>query len=228
VTEMGNPYLMPMYMNAFNFTHTYKGKISNSITYNKIKNVYFDYTIQNDSTKETIGTITNLNGRDVLAYDIFIQQNVFKWWITTFNASCIYFKFSGEIYDQKFNVESYSYYAGINNQFIFPKKTKLELSAFYSGPWRNNVGIFESRYNVDMAIRKSFLSDKLNLVIGCSDIFFTSIFRGNVDYLNLHSRSVHTSDTRRLRFTLSYNFGKLKVQQRQVKSNDDESRRMNH
>ena len=227
-SEVGNPKLMPMYFNMVTFTHNYKGIFNQTFTYNSIKNIFFSYNIQNDSTKENLYSITNFKHRDVFAYDVFFQKNIFPWWITSLNTFFIYFNYNGDLNGVHYKVSQYSYYIVNNNQFIFKKNFKAELNLFYIGPWLDGITQSKERWNLDVAIKKSFFENKLNVVIGCSDIFFTSINRGTTNFGNISSDFKHYNDTRRIRLSLTYNFGDLKVQQRDIKSNQEESNRAGH
>jgi iron complex outermembrane receptor protein len=227
VSDMGNPFLIPMYINSVALSHTFKGSITNSISYTKIENIFFANTVQNDSTKEVVTSTQNLRSKDVFAYNLFLQRNVTKWWVATVYTSSSYFSLNGYVNGLNYNTSSYSFYCGTNNQFLL-KKNKIEVGAFYTAPWIEGIILTKARWNFDMAIRRSLIKEKLNLVIGCSDVFFTAFQRMESHFGNLNWSAKHTNDTRRVRISLSYNFGKLKVQQREIKSNEEERKRLKH
>ena len=228
VTEIGNPNLKPMYYNSFNLNYNYKGKFNTSISYNYNSDPIYEYDIQNDSTKEKTTAYINFNRRDVYVWDMFIQKNLFSWWITTLNTSLIYFTFNGNIYNRQYKASQYSYSIYNNHQFVLPRNFKIEATFLYVSPWPQLISKMQSRWNLEIGIRKNMLKDNLTLGLSCSDIFFTNIFKGSTDFANIHQTYNHSNDTRRIRLSLSYNFGKYNIRQRPVKTNPEESNRLNH
>lgn len=61
-----------------------------------------------------------------------------------------------------------------------------------------------------------------------NDAFYKMIQQIAATYLNVNSYVRSTNDTRRFKLSVSYNFGKIKVQQRKLKSNEDEKARLTH
>ena len=78
----------------------------------------------------------------------------------------------------------------------------------------------------NIAIKKTFFKDKMDCSIGMNDIFFTWVGQINSIYAtNQTYHTVNTYDTRRATMSFSYNFGKVKVQERNKKQ-DEEKRRL--
>jgi hypothetical protein len=61
-----------------------------------------------------------------------------------------------------------------------------------------------------------------------NDIFYTLRNKNTANYLNMRTTTATSNDTQRFKASLSYNFGKIKVQQRKTKSNEEESNRLGH
>ena len=91
-----------------------------------------------------------------------------------------------------------------------------------------NVVVYSNspRWSVNIAVKKSLFNKKLDLTIGMNDIFYTLPMQDKAKYLNIDSYVYTSFDTRRFKINLSYNFGKVKVQQRKIKSNEEESKRL--
>ena len=75
-----------------------------------------------------------------------------------------------------------------------------------------------------MGIKKTWLNDKLSLSLAFNDMFLGEIRNTTSDYQNQHSVGTQTFDTRRVNISINYNFGKLKVEQRQAKDIDPPSK----
>lgn len=57
-----------------------------------------------------------------------------------------------------------------------------------------------------------------------SDVFWGEVRRTHVNYQNINMHGYQTFDTRRLNISINYNFGKLKVEQRQAKDIEPQSK----
>jgi hypothetical protein len=228
VSFQGNPYLLPQYTQNMEFTHGYKSSFYNTISYSVHKNIFYGYPIQNDSTKETLQKTSNLQHATNLSYSTYLQKDLTKWWMLTFNGWASYIMGKGTIDGKPYSLKSIQAAVFVTNQLTLPKAIKAEVSARYFIP--THVVIYDQiqRWALDLALRKSFFKNKLNATIGVNDVFFTWIQGNTVNYLNINSDLRTTFDTRRFKVNLSYNFGKVKVQQRQVKSNQEEKARLEH
>ncbi len=116
----------------------------------------------------------------------------------------------------------------MNNRFSFPEKWVLEQSAYFHSP--GMVGIYDNkpRWGANLAVRKTLLKDKLNISAGVNDIFYSNVVRTKVIFQNQNTDLYSTFDLRRFTLAVNYNFGKIKVQQRKTKSNEEEKARLTH
>ncbi len=226
VSGQGNPYLMPQYNNAFNLSHIYKGTITNAVNYNLIQNALTGYIYQNDSTKETIWKQGNLKYMHTFAYNFSTNIEITKKWRLVFNTSFHLMYYDGTLNNLPYKASGFSYGGWMNNQFSLPKDIKLEVSAFCYGPWLGGVSYTQTRGALHISLKKSFFNNKLDVYLSANDIFYTLNLYNKFKFQNLDFYTKETMDTRRYNFGLSYNFGKIKVQQRKNQSSEDEKRRI--
>lgn len=230
VTTIGNPYLMPEYSNTIEFTYGYKGKLYQSLTYYTVSDNLFYYPVQNDTTKESLHKISNLKGGglNIATYSIFMQKDIKKWWAVTFSGAFNFNSFNGAIDGSIYSGSSFPFYFYVNNRFVLPKKWTIEVTGLY---WsRYLAGLYDNldKWSLSFAVKKSVLKEKFNISFGVNDIFYKNITRSSVSFQNQNSSLLSTFDTRRFTVGLSYNFGKIKVQLRKTKSNDEEKARLTH
>ena len=83
------------------------------------------------------------------------------------------------------------------------------------------------RGNIDIGIKKSVFKNKLTFKLNASDMFYTSVNRVSSTFDNQNFTFRQYADTRRVRFTVTYNFGntKLKFEQHN-KGNEAEKNRL--
>jgi hypothetical protein len=225
---VGNPFMFPSYTNNYEVSHNYKGMVGGSFSYSRTTNDIFGYQTQNDTTKQTVNRIGNLKLFENYALSMFVQKDITKWWTLTLNTTGYYFSYHGMVNGAVYNASAPAAYGNMSNMIRFPKNFKMEVSGIYMSPWLAGVYTFKSRGAVNLAIKKSVLNDKLNFSIGVNDLFFTLRTRASLFVPDqIFQRNV-TNDTRRLVTALTWNFGKVKVAQRDVKGNDEDKKRLGH
>ncbi|HEY1039440.1 MAG TPA: outer membrane beta-barrel family protein, partial [Bacteroidia bacterium] len=226
--DEGNPFLLPHYSNTIELTHNYKESISNSFTYTRIDNVMLHYTIQNDSTKVFNETIKNMKLNNNFSYLFFFQKSLRSWWNISANALVSYIEYQGDVKGVKFRTASFFYTPSLTSTFIIPKKTKLEVLAFYRSGKNNGLVQVRDRWMLSFAVKKSFFKDKLDCSVGVNDVFFTGYFRTGVKFANQNWNYHVTQDSRRFTLSINYNFGRTKQEEREINSNEDEKGRLGH
>ncbi len=224
----GNPFLLPHYSNTIEFTHSYKQLLTNTFTYTRIDNVMLGYTKQNDSTKVTTETIKNMKFNNYYAYSFFIQHSLKPWWDISANGLLSYIEYAGDINGVPFKTASFYYTPSLTNTFTAPKNTKIEISAFYNSAKNNGLVQVKPRWMFSFAIKKTFLKETLDCSIGVNDVFYSAFFRTGVNFDNQNWNYKVTQDSRRLVISINYNFGKLKISERNIESNEEEKGRLNH
>jgi hypothetical protein len=217
----GNPFLRPQYNNALELSHTFKGNISNAISWTRMDNYFLYYTIQNDSTAEATYYVDNLAHANNFSYSLFIRQDLYKWWNLTMNAVAYYFIYAGNVNDVYYQSAGFCSSGYMNNQFSLGKNTKLEVSGYVVGPWFSGVYHFKSRAALNLGLKQTFFKDKLVITAGVWDLFYSSFVRGYMDFRNLHTIEKNRWDSRRFYTSLTFNFGKVKVEKKRL---DDEEK----
>ena len=227
-SSKGNPNVFPEYSHSFELTHVYKKIMSNALAYSHMNNYLLNYTLQNDSSKEIIEYIANLKNSQTLGYTLFCEFKLRNWWILSGNITLSYLSFKGQVNDQDYSTSGYSSSALIRNELILNKKSKMEISGQYVGSQPLGIFVIQPRWSLNVAYKIKCLNEKLDVVFGMDDIFYTFIGRNQVNFQNQKWNISETFDSRRFKISLSYNFGKLKVERRDISSNEEEKEKMKH
>ena len=222
--EQGNPHLLPMYTHNIQFVYGFKGKIINTFAYTQTANYFLTYNKQNNITKELVFYTGNLKRSNTFSYSLFIQQDLKRWWNATLYGSLYYNMFAGDIDGVYYSSEGLASYMGLVNQLSLSKNTKLEISGWVVGPWLDGVVHFLPRGGLNMGIKQNFLSEKLTISAGMYDITYSNRSKGYIDYADQYSENVHRWDSRRVYLNVSYNFGKIKVEQKNISEEEEKQR----
>lgn len=225
-SSMGNPYLLPAYTHNLNLNYVFNSSIYNNLSFSGTNNQVASYVSQNDSTGETSIRITNIKRQDFLHYSFFIRKTIFPWWILSFNTGIYYIHYAGNLNGLTYSGSAVPNYQWLNSVFILPHEFKLEATAFHWSPWLGTIGIFSSRGGLNIGLKKSFLRQSMTCSVSINDIFFTENWRSRSDVENQSWNYFGSNDTRRLVLSLSYTFGKTKVEQRKFAGNDEENKRL--
>ena len=220
----GNPFLKPEYSHDIGFTYSYKTWMNHSFNFSRINNVFLGYNTQDDATKSYISTATNLKWANIYSYNLFLQKDIYKWWSANLSATAYNINVNGIINNLPYSYSTSAVELNLYSRLSLSKGYMIELSGFYLSPFLEGIYQTKSRSFVNVAFKKTLLDEKLSIALAFNDIFWGQIRNTNVNYQNINMTGRQTFDTRRINISINYNFGKLKVEQRQVKDIDNQSK----
>ncbi len=211
--SVGNPEIIPQFSHDFTVDYSYNKFINLSIGYDHAKDFTFWYSYTPDSSRVKIDTISNLpsftNG-----YVSLSAQNRIKWYSFQTYVVVTRQTFQGKLINQDVTSETYQFYFNLNQEFYLPKNFKLQMWASYGSPFRHGPQVYLERSAVHLSINKSFLNQKLNFTLAFNDILYKDYFSYTTTYSDQNFYQKDLSDSRRVRLTVSYRFGKMQIQQR--------------
>ena len=206
----GNPFLQPQYTNNLKLSHTYKYRLTTSLSYSFIKDFFAQITEAGQNNQNFIN-IRNVANQKVINLGISYPSKFTNWWsyYISINASrSIYEATNPDFIGISQN--SLSLYA--QNTFNLPKDIRFEVSGWYNSPsiWGGTYRT-NSLGSLNLAVQKKFLKDKLNVRIGVDDVLFTSPWSGTTQFGDLFIDGSGGSDSRQFKINLTYNFGRSEV-----------------
>jgi Outer membrane protein beta-barrel family len=223
----GNPFLQPFFTDNVEFSHTYK---------NLYSSLYANY-LTNGFDEVTFVSPTN-SIQAVIPYNFYKQKTVgllesytfngLEWLESNNTLSVSYAATTSELAGTVPKISAWTTFFNSNNSFVLnQKKTlKAELSFLYMSPSLAGSYQLSSFYFVDAGVKMYFLDKKLQLGINGLDIFRTnkSTFIQNVN--GIKQANFDYPDSQKIRFTLTYNFGKSLEREDRKSSNEDEKERV--
>ncbi len=224
----GNTTLRPQYTNSFGLTHIYKYKLTTSINYSFVKDIFAQVPDTIDKTKGFM-TKKNLATQNVFSLNISYPFQ-YKWYsfFTTMNSSYSMYKadFGGGNRNIDLKVFALTYF--MQNAFKLGKGWTAELSGQYFSPsvWQGTIKSRGMGY-VDAGFQKTVLKNKGNLKVSMSDIFKTMKWGGTSDFAGVKSEFTGHGEMPQLKINFNYRFGNSQVKAaRQRKSAaEEESKR---
>ena len=206
----GNPFLKPQYTHTVKLQHTYKYRLTTAIAYSYISNFFAQITDTLGTTRNFISP-QNIANQRVIDISVSYPFAVCKWWsvYTSINT----YRSSYKATNSKFvpiTQNSLSLYC--QNTISLPAGYQLEVSGWFSSPsiWAGTYRT-QSLASLDMAVRKSLLKNAVSLRMAVSDLLYTSNWTGTTQYGQLYIKGGGGYESRQLRVSLSYNFGRKTV-----------------
>jgi len=202
----GNPFLKPQYTDNIKLSHTFNYKLNTSLSYTHITD-FFAQVIEPAGPNKSFLNSKNVATQQVVNLGISYPFDVAKWWSVYMSVNAFQSKYIST--DPSFistQQETVSLYG--QNNFKLPQGINLEISGWYSSPsvWG---GTFKTKSigSLDLAVQKQFLSKRLTARLAFSDVLYTSSWYGFTRVNGLRNEATGGSDSRQVRFNLSYNFG---------------------
>ncbi|GGI57965.1 TonB-dependent receptor domain-containing protein [Winogradskyella haliclonae] len=206
----GNPFLQPQYTDNLKLSHTFNYRLTTSISYSFIED-YFAKITEAVGQNQNFLTTRNVANQKVINIGVSYPTRFNDWWNIYFSVNA--FRSIFEATNPDFNPISQntlSLYA--QNTFKLPKGFRAEISGWYSSPsiWG---GTYETRSigSLNVAFQKRFFDDQLTARLSFNDVLFTSPWEGVTEFGNLRINGDGGSDSRQVRFNLTYNFGRNEI-----------------
>ena len=227
--QKGNTQLRPQYTNSFGVTNTYKFKLTSTLNYSHVKDVFTQLIDTADVSKSFI-TKKNLATQDIVSLNLSYPFQ-YKWYTVFANVNTYYSRYKADFGggNRKINLDVVAATFFMQNSFNLGKGYTGELSGWYSSPsiWQ---GTFKSSqiWSVDGGVQKTLFKGKATVKTSVSDIFKTIKWKGTSDFSGQKTIASGGFDSRVFKINFTYRFGNNNVKaSRQRKTGlDDESKRV--
>jgi iron complex outermembrane receptor protein len=227
--QKGNTQLRPQYTNSVGLTYMYKFKLTTTLNYSHVKDVFTQLVDTVDKSKAFL-TKKNLATQDIASLNISYPFE-YKWYSLFANVNTFY-----SLYQANFgtgrtvNVNVFSCNVNAQQSVRFGKGWTGEVSGFYSSPsiWQ---GTFTTRamWSMDGGISKTVLKGQGTLKASVSDIFNTLHWTATSRFAGQYILTNGSFESRQLKLYFTWRFGNTQVKAaRQHKTGaEEENKRVN-
>ena len=228
--RFGNPNINPEYTNAFElgwscmfenttiFTSAYYRQVNNGMQrfeflWDEANAERYGFSwawdiAGNETTNNrTAKTFVNLAHPSNYGIEIIIDRKITSWWKMNLSGNGFgsYQDGTDLNYDK---ITSFNFNAKLSSTLTFAKDFTVQVSGRYYAPRKTIQSKYYSRYDFDLAIKKSLFDKKANIALNFRDIFRTRNHDGysyTDEYLSFNIRRPYSQS---LRLSFTYNFGK--------------------
>jgi hypothetical protein len=227
--QKGNTQLRPQYTNTFSLTNTYKYKLTTSLTYSHVNDVFAQLVDTIERSKSFLYK-RNIATQDIASLNISYPFQ-YKWYGMFVNFNGYYSHYKSESFgiNKRVNLDVTAFNLYMQHSAKLGKGFTAELSGFYNSPsiWG---GTFKSKeiWAIDAGIQKSLWKSKANLKVSVSDVFHTLSWAGKSTFAGQYTSVNGNFESTQFKLNFTYRFGNNQVKAaRQRKSGtDDESKRV--
>ena len=211
--QAGNPFIKPQYTTNFEFSNTYKGFLTTTINYSHTIDFQTETFEQaklpnGEDGYATIVRQGNIGTRNAGGVAVSAQFPVNKWWTAILYTNLNYARFTGEVNNDKVDVEAVNLTVNVNNQFRFEKGWSAELSGWYRSKGVEGQIMIDPMGQVAAGVTKQILKGKSTVKLNVRDIFYTQVVTGHINFQNTEAYFKNSRDTRVVTLSFIYRFGK--------------------
>ncbi len=219
----GNPFLNPMYTNAYELSDLYKQKYSLALRYLVESNFSAPVYELNDSTKVLTTTYKNIGTRYAWEAEFYIPVAITHWWSFNTDIDGAYEKFV-------FNADSahkntFELVIKLNQDFTLPWGIKGQITGSYENPVFYGVKQYQHLIRIDAGLSKAIIDNKATIKLAVNDIFNSdqAIYTSSYQGIDLAGRE--KAGTRFVVLTFNYRFGKQSAKSATKRTGGNESGR---
>ncbi len=219
---VGNPHLKPSFRDNFELSVNLFEMLDLSLNYSLIKDKRFIVALDDNNIMKY--TYINLDeykefGINIdFAYDGDRYSNYASINLTKPSANLPYLQTNIDISKPMALVY-------VSNEFLIGETT-FYVDFSYDSPGNYGISYYKDNYYVSAGIYRNFLKDKLFVSLSLSDIFKTDNTTMIDKYSNIYVYAFGYEDSRRIEFSLTYNFNNFKKLHKYKKSNNEILKRL--
>ena len=205
--QKGNINLRPQYTNSVGVTNTYKFKLTTTLNYSHVKDLFTQVFDTAEKSKAFVSK-RNLATQDIVSLNISYPFR-YKAYSMFANVNGFYTAYHADFgAGRKINVNAGGVSVFVQNSIRFAKTWTAELSGFYNAPTVYQ-GTIKARAlgSIDGGVQKQIIKGKGTVKASVSDIFHTLKFTGLSDFAGQRTDFTSRWESRQFKINFQYRFG---------------------
>lgn len=203
----GEPDLQPEYIGSYevayqrdlNKTDFLSAELYYRITNNKIeriREIYRDNIL--------LSTYANIGTDYALGTEIMLSNDLTDWWESDFSGNFYHYRVQGDVNGTPLDRQSFTWSVEWNTIFKLTKTTRLQLTPEYDSREIEAQETEAGEFEIDGAIRQSFLNNKLIFTLQVRDIFNTGRHKSEIDTEDFYSFRHYTHEAPIVMLNISF------------------------
>ena len=211
--QRGNVNLKPQYTNSIGISHTYKYRLTTSVNFSHVKDMFVQWIDTTEKSKAFISK-KNLAKQDIISLNISYPYQ-HKSYMLFANISSNYAMYKanfgpGREVDQ--DAFGLNLYAQNSYRFGKTKTWTAELTGFYVAPTIQQ-GAFRSNslFSLDAGLSKNLWKNKATIKTSFSDMFNTLHFTGKQEFVGQLTKIKAQWESQQIKVNFVYRFGSNQI-----------------
>ena len=226
--QKGNTELRPQYTNTVSLTNTFKYKLTSTLSYSHVKDVFTQLVDTADKSKAYL-TKKNLATQDIVSLNISYPFQ-YKWYSLFTNVNTYYTVYKADFgQGRTVDLDTYAFNFYAQNSFKLGKGWTGELTGWYNSPsiWEGTFKT-DALWSVDVGLMKTVMKGKGNVKASVTDIFQSMRWAGSSNFSGQYVHANGGFESRQFKLNFTYRFGSSQVKsERQRKTGlEDENKRV--
>ncbi|MBN2756459.1 MAG: TonB-dependent receptor [Bacteroidales bacterium] len=223
--RMGNPALEPEYVDSYelNFQNRFgKSFLAFETYYRRTNNLISNINILAEDNV-LYRTLANLNHDNSIGAELSANLSFTNWWKLNGSATAYYYSIIGELDGENINNDSYNWNLRLDNTFSFKSNTRIQLTAFYTGPSITAQGTRDEFYFMNVAIRQDLLNKKMTITAQLRDVFNTMAHSTTTETEDFYTYSKFTREGQVFTLSLTYRINNYKDKSKNGRNGNGDS-----
>lgn len=210
--QKGNPFLRPQFTDNIELRHTYKYKLTTTLTYSDVQDFFAAITDTIEGRRNFI-TTRNIARQRIYSLATSLPFTITKWWSGFASVELSHNRYRAQFEPGKsIHINNTVFNVYQQHSFTLGKTWSAELSSFYMSPyvWAGNYKC-RSMWNIDIGVQHKILKEQGTVKLAVTDIFKRLPWAGTSQLGSLFIVGSGGWESRQLRLNFSYRFGNKNV-----------------
>jgi len=204
----GNPYLRPQETYNFELSHTFRQKLTTTVSYSVTRDNITEVLYPLESNGHvTVQGNKNLDKVRYYTLSFSLPLQVTRWWNTSTDLSLYYGHYKGSLANTDLDKGNLTWNLNSNNSLTMGKIWKGELNGFYRAGEVYGFYYIRPQWQVTAGVQRTILKNKGTIKLNVSDIFFSNYVRGTTTFTDYFESFTTRRETRIATISFSYRFG---------------------
>ena len=212
ISERGNPYLRPAYINSVELIYTYKYAASASIGYSRTTDLV--NTIARQEGEQAYTQPQNLHQQERFSLNVNLPLPIKSWWEGYLWLGVWHHQFQSQLADGPLSAGSFGGGCYLSQQFNLGHGYGLEASFWSQFPTREGIFVNRGIGSVSAGAKKSLWNDQATVKIAVNDLFGTQRWTESVDFGSVRGTTRTTWESQNIALSFTWNFGNQNLKTR--------------
>lgn len=223
----GNPDLQPQRIHSLSMNHLIKGKYQIGLTYDYYSDYMTEVPMTDIETNQTSFIVQNLKRASAFGMNAYVPIKIANYWNMNNSLVANYQSFKLDLEEDVSRQKKHLFILLQNNQQIqLPKGIQLNISINARSPFNDGYYKIHGQWWTDIAVKKSFLDDKLDVSMKFTDIFKTMNLDADYQFNGNASSIKQYMGNRSASVQLTYKFGGENGKKQQKETDFEEYERI--